>query len=193
MVVAGGDHGIDSEVQDLRESDREVLDLLRNEPASAVGFQGLKRRLGLHPEKLSRALRRLERDDLVEKTDLGYRLAGRARALLSPTAIRSATPAIPVLQTFLPPEVHLPELAAYLRGKWFGDLRWYGLMETPEELTLSWLSEDDGIQIDARLRTGALSIEARIAEPSQFPAATMAAHELFQHIAQAYGRVGMNG
>jgi len=27
----------------------------------------------------------------------------------------------------------------------------------------------------------------------QFPAATMAGHELFQHIAQAYGRVRMNG
>ncbi len=193
MVVAGGDRSIESEARDLRESDREVLELLRNEPSSAVGFQGLKRRLGLHPEKLSRALRRLERDDFVEKTDLGYRISSRARAVLSPTAIRPATPAIPILQTFLPPEVHLPGLATYLRGKWFGALRWYGLMETPEELTLSWLSEDDAIQIDARLRTGALSIEARIAEPSEFPAATVAAHELFQHIAQAYSRVRMNG
>ena len=180
MVVASGDHGIASEMQGLRESDREVLELLRNEPASSVGFQGLKRRLHLHPEKLSRALRRLERDDLVEKTDLGYRIGERARELLTPTAMKPANPSIPILQTFL-------------RGKWFGALRWYGLMETPEELTLSWLSEDEGIQIDARLRTGALSIDAHFAEASQFPAATMAGHELFQHIAQAYGRVRMNG
>ena len=193
MVGATGNHGIESEVQDLRESDREVLELLRNEPSSAVGFQGLKRRLGLHPEKLSRALRRLARDDLVEKTELGYRIGERARDLLTPTAMKPATPSVPILQTFLPPEVHLPELATYLRGKWFGNLRWYGLMETPEELTLSWLSEDDAIQLDARLRTGALAIEAHLSEPSQFPAATVAAHELFQHIAQAYGRVRMNG
>ena len=145
MVVASGDHGISSEMQDLRESDREVLELLRNEPASAVGFQGLKRRLHLHPEKLSRALRRLERDDLVEKTDLGYRIGERARDLLTPTAMKPAIPSVPILQTFLPPEVDLQELATYLRGKWFGPLRWYGLMETPEELTLSWLSEDDAI------------------------------------------------
>ncbi len=193
MVVASGDHGISSEMQDLRESDREVLELLRNEPASAVGFQGLKRRLHLHPEKLSRALRRLERDDLVEKTELGYRIGERARDLLTPTAMKPAVPSIPILQTFLPPEVDLQELATYLRGKWFGALRWYGLMETPEELTLSWLSEDDAIQIDARLRTGALSIDAHFSEAAQFPAATMAGHELFQHIAQAYGRVRMNG
>jgi len=193
MVVASGDHGISSEMQDLRESDREVLELLRNEPASAVGFQGLKRRLHLHPEKLSRALRRLERDDLVEKTDLGYRIGERARELLTPTAMKPANPSIPILQTFLPPEVDLQELATFLRGKWFGALRWYGLMETPDELTLSWLSEDDAIQIDARLRTGALSIDAHLSEASQFPAATMAGHELFQHIAQAYGRVRMNG
>ena len=193
MVVASGDHGISSEMQDLRESDREVLELLRNEPASAVGFQGLKRRLHLHPEKLSRALRRLERDDLVEKTDLGYRIGERARDLLTPTAMKPANPSIPILQTFLPPEVDLQELATFLRGKWFGALRWYGLMETPDELTLSWLSEDDAIQIDARLRTGALSIDAHLSEASQFPAATMAGHELFQHIAQAYGRVRMNG
>jgi len=193
MVVASGDHGIASEMQDLRESDREVLELLRNEPSSAVGFQGLKRRLHLHPEKLSRALRRLERDDLVEKTDLGYRIGVRAMDLLTPTAMKPATPSIPILQTFLPPEIDLQELATYLRGTWFGALRWYGLMETPEELTLSWLSEDDAIQIDARLRTGALSIDAHLSEASQFPAATMAGHELFQHIAQAYGRVRMNG
>ena len=193
MVVASGDHGVTSEMQDLRESDREVLELLGNEPASAVGFQGLKRRLHLHPEKLSRALRRLERDDLVEKTELGYRIGERARDLLTPTAMKPAIPSVPILQTFLPPEVDLQELATYLRGKWFGPLRWYGLMETPEELTLSWLSEDDAIQIDARLRTGALSIDAHFSEASLFPAATMAAHELFQHIAQAYGRVRMNG
>ena len=106
---------------------------------------------------------------------------------------RPAAPSVPILQTFLPPEVDLQGLATYLRGKWFGPLRWYGLMETPEELTLSWLSEDDAIQLDARLRTGALAIEAHLSEPSQFPAATVAAHELFQHIAQAYGRVRMNG
>jgi len=193
MVVSGGEHDIEAHTQDLRESDREVLELLGSDPSAAVGFQGIKRRLGIHPERLSRALRRLERDDLVEKTDLGYRVSPHALSLLSPTAIRPATPAVPILQTFLPPEVDLQGLAGYLRGKWFGDLRWYGLMESREELTLSWLSEDDAIQIDARLRTGALSIEAHLSEPSQFPAATVAAHGLFQHIAQAYGRVRMNG
>src|SRR3989449_9463239 len=153
MVVATGDHRLDTEVQDLRESDREVLELLRNEPSSAVGFQGLKRRLGLHPEKLSRALRRLERDDLVEKTQLGYRIGERARTLLTPTAMKPAIPSVPILQTFLPPEVDLQELATYLRGKWIGALRWDGLMGPPEELPPPGLSEDEGSQLTARLPT----------------------------------------
>src|SRR5438093_12558735 len=167
MVVAAGDNGIASEMQDLRESDREVLELLRNEPSSAVGFQGLKRRLGLHPEKLSRALRRLERDDLVEKTQLGYRIGERARTLLTPTAMKPAIPSIPILQTFLPPEVDLQGLATYLRGKWFGALRWYGLMETRDELTLSWLSEDDACQLDAHLRTRTVETLAHNTVPYQ--------------------------
>jgi len=193
MVVAGEDHGIGSAASDLRESDREVLEILRQEPSSAVGFQGLRRRLRIHPERLSRALHRLTRDDLVEKTDLGYRVTSRAVSILSPTAILPAEAAVPILQTFVPPEVDLHRLAETLRGSWTGSLRWYGLTETSDELTLSWVTEDDAIQVDARLRIGALSIEAHVAEPSTFHKAIFAAHELFQHIARGYGRVRMNG
>ena len=193
MVVAGEDHGIESAASDLRESDREVLELLRQEPSLAVGFQGLRRRLRIHPERLSRALQRLARDDLVEKTDLGYRVTLRALSVLSPTAIRPASASVPILQTFLPPEVDLHRLASALRGSWTESLRWYGLTETPDELTLSWVTDDDAFQIDARVRTGALSLEAHVSEPSKFYAAIIAAHELFRHIASAYSRVRMNG
>lgn len=193
MVVAGEDHGIGSALSDLRESDREVLELLRQEPSLAVGFQGLRRRLRIHPERLSRALQRLARDDLVEKTDLGYRVTPHALSVLSPTAIRPASASVPILQTFLPPEVDLHGLTETLRGSWTASLRWYGLTETPDELTLSWVTEDDLIQIDARLRIGALSIEGHVSEPSKFHAAVIAAHELFRHIAISYNRVRMNG
>ena len=193
MVVAGENHGIGSAASDLRKSDREVLELLRQEPSLAVGFQGLRRRLGIHPERLSRALQRLKRDDLVAKTDLGYRATPRALSVLSPTAIRPASASVPILQTFLPPEVDLHRLASALRGSWTESLRWYGLTETSDELTLSWVTEDDAIQVDARLRIGALSIEAHVGEPSTFHKAIFAAHELFQHIARGYGRVRMNG
>ncbi len=193
MVVAGEPHGVEPVSADLRESDREVLEILRQEPSSAVAFQGLRRRLRIHPERLSRALHRLAQDDLIEKTALGYRVTPRALSVLSPTAIRPAGAVVPILQTFIPPEVDLHGLSETLRGSWTGSLRWYGLTETSDELTLSWVTEDDATQIDARLRTGALSIEAHIAEPSTFQMAIVAAHELFQHIARGYGRVRMNG
>ena len=177
---------------DLRESDREVLDFLRNEPVSEVGFNGIKRRLGIHPERLSRALQRLERDNLVEKTELGYRLTSHARVAMSPTAIKPVAAVVPLLQTFLPPEVDLHELANTLRGRWFGSLRWHGLLETGQEIVLTWMSLEGSIQINARLRTSALSIEAQVADPSKLPAAIAASHELFMHIAAAYGSTRMN-
>lgn len=192
MISQGGDQGMDGDSDDLRESDREVLEFLRNEPVSEVGFNGLKRRLGFHPERLSRALQRLEREGLVEKTGLGYRLTTRALAVLSPIAIRPAAAAVPLLQTFLPPEVDLHGLSESLRGRWFGSLRWYGLMETGQDIVLTWMSLEGSIQLNARLRTGGLSIEAQVSEPSKLPAAIAASHELFQHIAEAYGSTRMN-
>ena len=38
-----------------------------------IAFSGLRRTLGAHPESLSRALRRLEREGLIERSEQGYR------------------------------------------------------------------------------------------------------------------------
>lgn len=173
---------------DLRESDREVLDFLRNEPLSEIGFNGIKRRLGMHPERLSRALHRLEREGLVEKTEIGYRLTSQFKSVISPTDLLPLANSVPILQTFLPPEVEIHRLADYLRGSWFGSLRWYGLMETPEEIVLTWTSLEGSMQINARMRANALSIEAQVSEPSKLPATIAASHELFQRITRTYSR-----
>jgi len=66
-------------------------------------------------------------------------------------------------------------------------------MEAPEELTLTWSLQESDVRITARLRTGALSIEAQVSEPSQFPAAVSAAHELFRHIAETHGQTRIDG
>ncbi len=69
MVPTSADPSARDAIDDLREHDREVLEFLSKEPASQVAFQGLRRRLGIHPEQLSRALHRLADDELVERTD----------------------------------------------------------------------------------------------------------------------------
>lgn len=192
MVVAGEDPRIDTASLDLRENDREVLEFLRGQAEVAVGFQGLRRRLGIHQEKLSRALHRLQADDLVEKTELGYRVSPRAVSILSPTAIRPAMQRVPLLRTFLPLNLNLRDIAASMRGSWFGPLHWYGLTESPDEIVLSWVSEDGSYEVDARLRTGALSIEGLADDPSVRPQALLAAHDLFRHLSETY-RLSLQG
>ena len=70
---------------DLREHDRHVLEFLSRDPSSQVAFQGIRRRLGIHPEQLSRALHRLADDGLVEHTEHGYRATAKALTVLSPS------------------------------------------------------------------------------------------------------------
>src|SRR3989442_14957634 len=79
-------------LDDLRDHDREVLEFLSPDPDSPVAFQGLRRRLGIHPEHLSRVLHRLADRELVERTDLGYRVSRRALGFLSPSTLKPAGP-----------------------------------------------------------------------------------------------------
>jgi DNA-binding MarR family transcriptional regulator len=51
----------------LSERDIDVLSFIDEENLSRFTFDGLKRRMGLHPETLSRILGRLEEEGLVKK------------------------------------------------------------------------------------------------------------------------------
>ena len=55
------------------------MEMLSTETDATYTFQGLKRRLGLHQEKLTRILRRLEDNNLVAKTEEGYRTLKHSR------------------------------------------------------------------------------------------------------------------
>src|SRR5687767_15062841 len=55
---------------DFHNNDNKILALL-NEAGSNYSFKGLMRKLNLHQQSLSRALRRLEEMELVEKSPVG--------------------------------------------------------------------------------------------------------------------------
>src|SRR2546426_4707533 len=99
MVPTSVDPSARETLDDLRDHDREVLEFLSHDPDSQVAFQGLRRRLGIHPEQLSRALHRLADSELVERTDLGYRVSRRALGFLSPSSLKPAGPNATILQT----------------------------------------------------------------------------------------------
>lgn len=173
---------------DLREHDRDVLTFLSQDPSSHVAFQGLRRRLGLHPEQLSRALSRLAEDGLVERTDHGYHATAKALTVLSPDALTRTPEGLTVLETYLPADVVVSSLVDALQGRWFGPLRWFGFSEDQGELRLWWSTEDSGIQLEVRLHDGRLRIVAHIASRDRLDEAARHAFLLFEHLSREVSR-----
>ena len=185
MVPTSVDPRAGDGLDDLREHDREVLEFLSKDPAAQVAFQGIRRRLGIHPEQLSRALHRLAEDDLIQKTEVGYRVTPKALVIFSPKEWSRERPEATVLQTYLPADVDVRNLIATLRGSWIGPLRWYGLAESADELRLSWAVEDESIHLDVRVRGGQLSIVADVDDHRRLDEATRhAPHQIRQNVGE---------
>src|SRR2546428_574069 len=191
MVPTSVDPAARASLDDLRDHDREVLEFLSQDPSTQVAFQGLRRRLGIHPEQLSRALHRLAQDELVERTELGYRVSRRALGILSPSSLPPAEPTVTILQTSLPAHVDLRGLVGALRGTWIGPLRWYGLAESDEGLRLGWALEDDSIGIEILVRPGQLTMNAKVDAPSRLDEATRLGYELFHHVSREISSNGL--
>src|SRR5213596_895284 len=193
MVPTSADPSTHHEIDDLREHDREVFEFLSQDPSSQVAFQGLRRRLGIHPEQLSRALHRLADDALVERTDVGYRVTPRALQVLSPGSQRPEEPGVTILQTYLPANLDLRGLVQALRGSWIGPLRWYGLSEFADGMRLAWALEDDTIRLETFIRPGLLVVSEKVGSPNQLDNAARLGHQLFQHIVREVSRDSYSG
>jgi len=169
----------------LSERDTDVLSLIDEEDLTTFTFDGLKRRLGLHPETLSRILSRLEQEGIVKKSPEGYRVTPKITKLkLHPT--RDEASSVSLLQTFLPSDMLTRKLISDLKGRWFGILRWLGISENSEGVTLKWVTEDGGIQIAANISGTTLNIEAKFLSDTNLDLALKAAYQLMAHIGKLY-------
>lgn len=165
----------------LSERDADVLSLIETEDLATFTFDGLKRRTGLHSETLSRILSRLEAEGIIKKEHGGYRVNPKITELkLHQPRIEAA--ATPLIQTFLPSDLMTQQLIMFLRGKWFGMLRWLGISENQQGVTLKWITEDGGIQISANIQGTALSIEAKFLTSNDLNRALKAAYQLMSLI-----------
>lgn len=172
--------------------DDRVRELLTELPGS-VAFQGLRRTLGVHPESLTRALRRLERDGAVERTQEGYRLAGtvaprgRKDRLLHP--VHPATPrweTEPRVELRLSPGEDASRMLGHLAGRWFGDFRWVGSFQEGERTTLLWVSRSGREQLGLEVVGDRLRIHHQGPVPEgDVPERPRAAYELLQHVLTA--------
>ena len=178
---------MDAEWQDPAESsfgerDRDVISLISEEDLALFTFDGLKRRMGLHPETLSRILGRLEHEGLVQKGPGGYKVTSKISEFprLRPTCGDESH--VPLLQTFLPSDMSVQQLVLDLRGRWFGLLRWMGLSENGESVTLKWITDGGDVQVDANISERALTIDAKFLHDRDLNMALKASYQLMTHI-----------
>jgi DNA-binding Lrp family transcriptional regulator len=169
----------------LSERDACVLSLVDEEDLTTFTFDGLKRRLGLHPETLSRILSRLEEEDIIKKTPEGYEVTPKIDKLkLKPARHKVQT--ICLLQTFLPSNIVIQHLLSELRGRWFGILRWLGISENSEGVTLKWITEDGSLQIAASINGSSLNIDAKFLTSNNLDLALKATYQLMAHIGKVF-------
>ena len=161
--------------------DERVLTTLQG-LSGRLAFSGLRRVLGTHPESLSRALRRLEREGLVERVDGGY------RALARPPTVdaRSDRDLRSIAEIDLPPGTSPHAFLGRLAGRWFGTLRWVGLLERPEGELLAWARREGGGLVLLGLQRGVVRVFVPASRGHDDPAeAEEAAYELLYHAAEA--------
>jgi DNA-binding HxlR family transcriptional regulator len=173
---------------DLRNGDWQVLDAFHDQQSN-LAFQGLKRKLGMHQETLSRSLHRLESDHLVERTEDGYRLTQRGSEIINVSTRPEPFKRTQVLETYLPTDVSASEVISRLKYSWFSTLRWLGYSENKNEALLTWVTEDGSTQVRARFNGNHLSIEIAPDSNDKSNLAIKSAHELIARIIREYRMV----
>jgi hypothetical protein len=173
--------------------DTDVLAAIGEEGLTVFTFDGLKRRLGLHSETLSRILVRLEDEGLIKKTMEGYTVTSRIDKVLKLHSPRVESSCVSLLRTYLPSDVSIQQLTSDLKGRWFGLLRWLGMSENGEGVALKWVTEDGDIQVDAKISENTLAIEAKFLHRHNSDLALKAAYQLMTHIGKLCTRSQIRG
>jgi len=122
---------------------------------STYSFKALERKLDIHQQSLSRALKRLLDLDLIEKTSSGYKLVeGSAYNFnqklednflneeLEIDKSKKLRKYKQLIQIYMPVKSNIEPIVAHLAGKWFGNLRWFGLIKKETGFRLQWIAVD---------------------------------------------------
>jgi DNA-binding Lrp family transcriptional regulator len=141
---------------EVDEAEAEVLKALSSAAYGEFSFTGIKRTLGIHQEKLSRILKRLERYGLINRGEHGYRLSEKARRVVS----RERSRGYVLVDVKVNDEGLVLAGIVSLRGKWVEDLRWLGYGLENGAHTLRWVSQDGALTITLRYRGGRLRVES---------------------------------
>lgn len=167
---------------DLASREQSVVAELGRFGDARIAFQGLRRRLGLHPQALTRTLRSLERAGVVGHDERGYFVAPKHRRFVASEPTEAYRP---VFAAILPPHVDPKHLADQLSRRWFQGLRWYGITEQPGEFVLHWILDADLTSVRLRITPRGLGLEL---ENGTKGLPFEAAAPILQAVATYYGR-----
>ena len=156
MVQIIIDNSTDLSLDDFQTNDKKVLSILNQDSDvndNQYTFNGLVRKLGIHQQSLTRSLHRLASAGLVKKTVRGYGLAKNLDSILvkkSRIDLENLSKGISdqyeqfeqILQLYIPTEIKVEDVIRKLHGKWFGTLRWIGIVEGDGGYVLQWASSD---------------------------------------------------
>lgn len=142
-------------INDVRNNDKKILSLLLKEMWSTYSFKALERKLDIHQQSLSRALKRLLELNLIEKTSSGYKLVERNAYNLNPVLddnllneeleidkSEKNRKYKQLIQIYMPIKGNIEPIVDHLTGKWFGNLRWFGLIKKETGFRLQWIVVD---------------------------------------------------
>jgi len=142
-------------INDIRNNDKKILSLLQKEMLSTYSFKALERKLDIHQQSLSRALKRLLDLDLIEKTSSGYKLVERNMYNFNPILednllneeieidkSKKHRKYKQLIQIYMPVKSNIEPIVDNLAGKWFGNLRWFGLIKKETGFRLQWIAVD---------------------------------------------------
>ena len=152
-------------IDDLRDTDINILKILLGNndenSISTFSFSGLKIKLNLHQEILSRSLRRLKELKLIEKTESGYISTPTSKILfpkLGNTSQITKSKTTQIIQINIPFKIS-DQFVRDLIGKWDGNLRWIGIIQNIVGYKLKWKDIENFIEITMNISDNDIVIE----------------------------------
>jgi DNA-binding Lrp family transcriptional regulator len=156
-------------VNDLRQSDIDILEILFDNgdetTIATFTFNGLKIRSNLHQEILSRSLKRLKELGLIDKTKLGYNFNKKGKFIFSKLKSiineerNNQTKYIQIIHASVPFQISNQQIVEKLAGKYFGSLRWIGMIQNIKGYQLKWKDIENFIEIVVYLSNNNIVIE----------------------------------
>jgi DNA-binding Lrp family transcriptional regulator len=144
-------------INDLRQTDIDILEILFDNgdenTIATFTFNGLKIRSNLHQEILSRSLKRLKELGLINKTKFGYNfnkkekfIFPKLKSILNEKR-NNQTKYIQIIHVTVPFQISNEQLIQQLVGKYFGSLKWIGIIQTIKGYQLKWQAIENFIEI----------------------------------------------